>query len=511
MLQADALQILCEISKILDETENLKKILHPILDSLAIHAPVVRGAITLINRNTNEILIESAHGLTDDQKKRGRYQLGEGITGQVVKTGTQVVIPDISQDSRYINKTGAETALIEQKKQISFICVPVRSDNHTIGTLNISFIDVSKDELQWYVKLLSVIASMIARAVKIRQELREEKEQLLAENKRLLQELQNQLTPERIIGRSQVMQELFNLISQVSVSEATVLIRGESGTGKELVAQEIHDNSRRATKPFIKVNCAALPEGVIESELFGHEKGAFTGAHAMRKGRFELADQGTLFLDEVGELSPHMQVKLLRAVQEHEFERVGGVKTIKIDVRILAATNRNLEEEMLKGRFREDLYYRLNVFPLHIPPLRERKSDILLLCDHFIEKYNRKNHASVKRITSNAIDLLMMYHWPGNVRELENCIERAVILSRDDVIHAFHLPPSLQSADSSSTQFSSTLQQELDTLEKELITDALKHAQGNRAKAARELGITERIMGLRIEKFHINTEKYKAP
>jgi Nif-specific regulatory protein len=352
---------------------------------------------------------------------------------------------------------------------------------------------------------------MIARAVKIRQELREEKEQLLAENKRLLQELQNQLTPERIIGRSQVMQELFNLVSQVSASEATVLIRGESGTGKELVAQEIHDNSRRATKPFIKVNCAALPEGVIESELFGHEKGAFTGAHAMRKGRFELADQGTLFLDEVGELSPHMQVKLLRAVQEHEFERVGGVKTIKIDVRILAATNRNLEEEMLKGRFREDLYYRLNVFPLHIPPLRERKSDILLLCDHFIEKYNRKNHASVKRITSNAIDLLMMYHWPGNVRELENCIERAVILSRDDVIHAFHLPPSLQSADSSSTQFSSTLQQELDTLEKELITDALKHAQGNRAKAARELGITERIMGLRIEKFHINTEKYKVP
>jgi Nif-specific regulatory protein len=204
-----------------------------------------------------------------------------------------------------------------------------------------------------------------------------------------------------------------------------------------------------------------------------------------------------------------MQVKLLRAVQEQEFERVGGSRTIKVDVRIIAATNRNLEQEMLAGRFREDLYYRLNVFPLHIPPLRERKSDILLLCDHFIETYNRKNRASVKRITSNAIDLLMMYHWPGNVRELENCIERAVILSRDDVIHAFHLPPSLQSAESSNTTFSSTLQQELDALEKELITDALKHTQGNRAQAARELGISERIMGLRVEKYQIDTDRYR--
>jgi Nif-specific regulatory protein len=509
MIRADALQILCEISKILDETEDLKKILHPILDSLASHTPVVRGAITLINRNTNEILIESAHGLTDDQKRRGRYQVGEGITGQVVKTGVQVIIPDISLDARYMNKTGAESELIAQKKQVSFICVPVRSDKHTIGTLNISFIEVSEQDLQLYVQLLSVIASMIARAVKIRQELREEKEQLIKENLRLKQELQSRAAPERIIGRSQVMQELFAMMAQVASSEATVLIRGESGTGKELVAQEIHDSSRRAKKPFIKVNCAALPEGVIESELFGHEKGAFTGAHTLRRGRFELADQGTLFLDEVGELSPQMQVKLLRAVQEQEFERVGGSRTIKVDVRIIAATNRNLEQEMLAGRFREDLYYRLNVFPLHIPPLRERKSDILLLCDHFIETYNRKNRASVKRITSNAIDLLMMYHWPGNVRELENCIERAVILSRDDVIHAFHLPPSLQSAESSNTTFSSTLQQELDALEKELITDALKHTQGNRAQAARELGISERIMGLRVEKYQIDTDRYR--
>ncbi|MDD2406378.1 MAG: sigma-54 dependent transcriptional regulator, partial [Sphaerochaetaceae bacterium] len=316
-------------------------------------------------------------------------------------------------------------------------------------------------------------------------------------------------TPERIIGRSHSMKELFDLIAKVSKSDATVLIRGESGTGKELVAQEIHDNSYRSERPFVKVNCAALPANIIESELFGHEKGAFSGAYALHKGRFELADQGTLFLDEIGELSSGMQVKLLRVLQEHEFERVGGTRTIKVDVRIIAATNRNLEEELRKGTFREDLYYRLNVFPLHIPPLRERKSDILLLCDHFIEKYNRKNNRNVKRISSTAIDLLMMYHWPGNVRELENCIERSVIISQDDVIHGHLLPPSLQSAESSDTQSKTTLRQSLEALEYELIAEALKQTRGNQSKAAQQLGITERIMGLRIEKYCFDSSRYR--
>ncbi|HCG63269.1 MAG: nif-specific transcriptional activator NifA [Spirochaetae bacterium HGW-Spirochaetae-4] len=510
MKHANELQVLYEISKILDETKDLKEILHPILSSLTEHTPIVRGAITLMNRDTRMIMIESAYGLTEAQKKRGRYRMGEGITGSVVQSGVHVIIPDVSKDRRYINKTGAETELIKKNKRISFICVPIRSDNETLGTLNVSFIDIPDIDLDVYFQLLSVIASMVARAVKIRQELREEKERLVAENLRLKEELEERHTPERIIGRSQVMQQLFDLIAQVSKSDATVMIRGESGTGKELVAQEIHDNSMRSRMPFVKVNCAALPENIIESELFGHEKGAFTGAHMLRKGRFELADQGTLFLDEIGELSPQMQVKLLRAVQEQEFERVGGTKTIKINVRIIAATNRNLEDEILKGTFREDLYYRLNVFPLHIPPLRERKSDILLLCDHFIEKYNRKNHCNIKRITSTAIDLLMMYHWPGNVRELENCIERSVILSRDDVIHGYHLPPSLQSAESSNTQFSSTLQQAVDALEKELVADALKHARGNQAKAAQNLGISERIMGLRVEKYNLDPKRYKS-
>ncbi|MCK5155661.1 MAG: sigma 54-interacting transcriptional regulator [Spirochaetales bacterium] len=504
------LTVLFEISKILDKSEDLKQIISPILDSLAAHSPMIRGAITLLNRETNEILIESAYGLTRSQKKRGRYKIGEGITGQVFKTGNPIIIEDINSDRTLVNKTGAELIISDADgHKTAFICVPIRIGNSTIGTMNITSRNEEGFNLDVFVKLLSIISSMVARAVKLRQGLREEKERLQAENDRLLKELIDRFQPANIIGRSQSIQEAFDLIGQVCKSEATVLIRGESGTGKELFAHEIHYNSFRPDKPFIKVNCAALPESVIESELFGHEKGAFTGAFAERKGRFELANKGTLFLDEIAELSPQMQVKLLRVIQEQEFERVGGVRTIKVDVRLITATNRNLEDEILKGTFREDLYYRLNVFPIHIPPLRDRKSDIILLCDHFIEKYNKRNHRNIKRITSATIDLFMMYHWPGNVRELENCIERAVLLSSDDVIHGYHLPPSLQSAESSNTQFDSTLQHALDDFEQELLADALKTARGNRAKAARNLGISERIMGLRVEKYKINTNKYK--
>jgi Nif-specific regulatory protein len=305
------------------------------------------------------------------------------------------------------------------------------------------------------------------------------------------------------------MQNVFDMIAQVSRSETTVLIRGESGTGKELVAHAIHYNSGRADKPIIKVNCAALPETVIESELFGHERGAFTGAVSERKGRFELANGGTIFLDEIGDLSAATQIKLLRVLQEKEFERVGGNRTIRSNVRVITATNRNLEELMGENLFREDLYYRLNVFPIHIPPLRDRKSDILLLADHFIEKYNRQNSRTVKRISTPAIDLLMNYHWPGNVRELENCIERAILLSVDDVIHSHHLPPSLQSAESTDTQLHGTLPETLENLERSLILDSLKSTKGNMAKAARLLGITERIMGLRIKKHSIDTGSFR--
>jgi Nif-specific regulatory protein len=312
------------------------------------------------------------------------------------------------------------------------------------------------------------------------------------------------------IGTSHAMHQVYDMLAQVAPSEATVLLTGESGTGKELAALELHRLSRRAAGPLVKVNCAALPESIIESELFGHEKGAFTGALKERKGRFEMAEGGTLFLDEIGELPPQIQVKLLRVLQEREFERVGGTATRKVDVRLITATNRKLEDEVKAGRFREDLYYRLNVFPIHMPPLRERKSDIILLADYFTEKYARKNGKEIRRISTPAIDLLNAYYWPGNVRELENCIERAVILSKDQVIHAYHLPPSLQSAISTNTEPTSTLDTALSRLEKELIVEALKISGGNMAAASRRLGISERRMQLRVNHYGVDWRLFRS-
>jgi Nif-specific regulatory protein len=284
--------------------------------------------------------------------------------------------------------------------------------------------------------------------------------------------------------------------------------------GKERVAHAIHYNSSRAEKPFIKVNCAALPETLIESELFGHERGAFTGATNARIGRFEMAQGGTIFLDEIGDLPPAVQTKLLRVLQEKEFERIGGSTTIRVNARIIAATNRNLERLMGEGRFREDLYYRLNVFPIVAPPLRERKTDIMLLADHFVERYSKEHGKRIGRISVPATDMLMSYHWPGNVRELENCIERAIILSSDGVIHGHLLPPNLQ-RDASGTyadaeaEAGSNFKDRVTTMEKEMIIEALKHSRGNMTKAAKALRITERVMGLRVAKYAIEPGRFK--
>jgi len=313
-----------------------------------------------------------------------------------------------------------------------------------------------------------------------------------------------------IIGTSDRMKEVFTLIEQVAGTNATVLILGESGTGKELVARAIHDCGAKADGPFVAVNCAALPESIIESELFGHEKGAFTGAIASRQGRFEMAKDGTLFLDEIGDLSPAVQVKLLRILQERSFERVGGNKPIRTNARILTATHRDLLEEVKKGNFRQDLYFRLNVFPIHLPPLRERGADILLLADYFAEKFGAASGRHIKRISSPALDLLMIYHWPGNVRELENCIARAGIVSTDGVIHSYNLPPSLQSASSTGTEPISTFDGAIARLEKEMLVEALKIERGNSASAARRLGITERRFRFALQHYKLDYHSYRT-
>jgi two-component system NtrC family response regulator len=334
-----------------------------------------------------------------------------------------------------------------------------------------------------------------------------ERRNLIRENTELKEQLIERYKFDEIVSTSHDMEEAINLAGRVATSNATVLLRGESGTGKELVARAIHYHSPRANFPLIKVNCAALPETLLESELFGHEKGAFTGATAKRIGRFEAADKGTLFLDEIGELTPGMQVKLLRVLQEREFERLGGNQTIKVDVRVIAATNRDLEKAMREGNFREDLYYRLNVVSVVIPPLRERKEDVPELLDHFIKKYGHANRKKISGVSAEVRDLLMRYSYPGNVRELENIIERAVVLSQGGHITTADLPLHLRTAASegglSAEKLKGSLNETLDTVERGLILEALKDSGGVQTRAAEKLGISERVLRYKLKKYKI--------
>ncbi|NOY60367.1 MAG: sigma-54-dependent Fis family transcriptional regulator [Calditrichaeota bacterium] len=330
-------------------------------------------------------------------------------------------------------------------------------------------------------------------------------QKLIIENKTLKERLSMEFDFSNIIGNSKRMRELFEVLALAAPSDTTILILGESGTGKELIANAIHQNSPRVDKPFIKVNCAALPENLLESELFGHEKGAFTGAIARRQGRFEQAHDGTLFLDEIGDMSLATQAKILRVLQENEFERVGGNKTIKVDVRIIAATNKDLERAVEEGAFRKDLFYRLSVVPVLLPPLRERKKDIPLLAEHFLKKYAEKNQRLIQGFAPEAVDVLMRYHWPGNVRELENCVERAVILCREQFITPNELPIAFQTLNETdesgkidvSTGF--TLQE----VEKELILKTLEQTNGNRTRAAEILGITRQTLLNKLKEYKL--------
>jgi Nif-specific regulatory protein len=507
MKTIEDITLLYEISNALNEHLDLKKSLYKVLDILSSSMNMVRGTITILNPLRNEIHIEVAHGISRNVVENVKYKLGEGITGRVIQTGKDVAIAKISEEPLFLNRTASRKA--SNKQELSFICVPVKKGDHVIGALSVDRPYDPNYPLKEGKKLLSVIATMIARHVINLENINLEKEQLKNENRRLRTELENKYSVTNIIGNSGRMREVYQMISQVSKSNATVLIRGESGTGKELVANSIHYNSNRAKGPFIKVNCAALPSNLIESELFGHEKGSFTGAIKLKLGKFELANKGTIFLDEIGSVNLDVQVNLLRVLQEKEFDRIGGQKTIKTDVRIITATNKNLEQAVEEGTFRGDLYYRLNVFPIYMPPLRERKTDILLLADYFLEKYARENNKDIRRFSTPSIDMMMAYHWPGNVRELENCIERAVLLCEEGVIHSYHLPPTLQTGSESGTMPSLSLDDAVATLEKEKIIDALKNTRGNSAQAAKIMKTTIRKFNYKAKKYNIDFHQYR--
>jgi Nif-specific regulatory protein len=500
------LTTLVEISQALSGTLDQKAALHRALEILENHHGFVSSAVMLLRPESREIYIEAASGLTQEGR-RVRYRLGEGITGRVVESGKPVVVPQASNEPLFLGRAAQTKKLSRQ--EITFICVPITLNRKSVGALA-GVLRYKKDrDYDRGVKFLRVVASMIAQGLKVHQMVELEKQRLLDENIHLRQELKQRYDFSNIIGNSSPMRQVYEQISQVAPTNTTVLIRGESGTGKEMIAHAIHYNSARASKPFVKVACAALPESLIESELFGYEKGAFTGATSRKKGRFEIAEGGTLFLDEIGELSQATQIKLLRVLQEREYERLGGIETIKSNVRLITATNKDLEMAMREGTFREDLYYRLNVFTIYLPPLRERRPDILELAEHFVDKYSRQHHKRIKRISTPAIDMLTSYHWPGNVRELENCIERTLLVCDGNVIHGHHLPPTLQTAAASDTVTRLSLTAAIEAYEKDLIQDALKTARGNRARAAKLLDTTERILGYKVKKYTIDCQRFR--
>jgi Nif-specific regulatory protein len=505
--EARKLGTLVDVSQALAGSINLHAGLSGVLEVLARRCGAVRGAVALIDVQTGDLQVRAATGLSREGQTT-RYRLGEGITGTVAQTGEAMVVPLISQDDRFLHR--AVMRRERRGSELSFVCVPIVLHRRVVGTLSIELNYKADREFERLLKFLKVVGSMISQGIRIHRLLEIERQKLVAENAQLRQELHHKYDFSTMVGSSGPMRQMYEEMARVAGSNTTVLIRGESGTGKELIASAIHYQSSRAKKPFIKVNCAALPETLIESELFGHERGAFTGAESRKKGRFEMANSGTLFLDEIAELSSATQAKLLRVLQEREFERVGGTDSVRVDVRVIAATNRDLEQALNDGSFREDLYYRLNVFPIFIPPLRERRADILPLADHFAEKYGREHGKTIKRISTTAIDQLACYHWPGNVRELENTIERAVLMTDGEVIHGHHLPPTLQTAAATGTTVSTSLSGAVETFERSIIEDALKSTRGNRAKASRLLGTTERVINYKVKKYGIDSSRLRV-
>jgi len=450
------LAILEQLSQILSSGLELRQVFQRAMGLLSERLAIQRAALVLWDRTHEQLETVASIGLSDEERRRGRYALGEGVTGQVLETGEAAVISDISQHPDFLNRTGARNLAGEQEagaataapatprsdsagrggsaddggsSPISFICVPIQDGQEYVGAISVDLPYRDEQQLQADARLLRIIAGSFAQAVRIHHLVQLEKDQWLAEKEELKSNLHSKYRFDNIIGSSPAMLDVLSTIAQVASSRATVLILGETGCGKELVAKAIHYNSPRKDKAMVRVNCAALSPQLLESELFGHVEGAFTGAVRDKTGRFEAADGGTIFLDEVGTLDPQLQIKLLRVLQEREFERVGDHRTMSVDVRVIAATNMDLEEEVRKGNFREDLYYRLNVVTLTLPPLRNRREDIPRLIDYFLDKYNQENNRNLHKLSRGVLNTLLRYPWPGNVRELENAVERAVVMS----------------------------------------------------------------------------------
>ena len=493
------MEALAGLSRDLGERAPLRKKFSKCLTALEAETGFKNSTLMLLAPNGEELQVEALGSSQGSAELGASYRPGEGLMGEVLKTGNPVTVLNLSKEKRVQDR-------IHKRKQtgnleVGFICVPVNIDNETVGTLSVDIAPDNVIQLRETQLLMEILSGMVSHDV-MNQRLHLLEEEIARREREAPGEEAGHVTG-KIVGDSSEMREVFRRIQKVAHSDTTVLVRGETGTGKELVAAAIHDQSPRRDKPFVKVNCAALSESLLESELFGHEKGAFTGALYHRKGRIEEAEGGTLFLDEIGDFSPAIQIKLLRVLQEREYERVGSNATQKADVRVVAATNVDLEDAVKKGTFRADLFYRINIFPVHIAPLRHRKSDILLLANFFVNKHNGRLGKEVKRISTPTINMLTSYHWPGNVRELENCIEYAILTTSNPTIKGQDLPPTLQFPDMSESEEAASLKERIEVVERDCIVDALKRYHGNVTAASRELGITARMVRYKIKNLDI--------
>lgn len=495
------LKTLYAISQKIGAVLDLDHSLMSILEILSRKLSMERGTITLKDRETGMLRIIASHGLDATAQKRGIYQPGEGVTGSIFETVQPFAVPDIGKEPLFLNRTQSRNLT---KNSLAFIGVPIVLNNEPIGVLSVDRLFGPEVDFKEDIRFLTIVAALMAQFVQLNRQVERREAHLLTENRSLRAEVSAKYNHFFAVGVSPAMQSLNKMIRKVAPSRASVLLLGESGTGKTLTARIVHELSQRRRNPFAKVNCAALPDNLIESELFGHEKGAFTGATQVKKGRLEEADSGTVFLDEVGELPLPVQAKLLRFLQERDFERLGSTRTRKVDVRIIAATNIDLNQAVEDGRFRSDLFYRLNVFPIAIPPLRQRKADLPLLVDYFIGKtareYGRQFHFS-----SDCMEILAAYNWPGNVRELENLIERVAIMTETDQIPTSMLPAYLfNSKEPASYDLpSTTTASRLEIMERETLLKSLARNNWVQQRAAREIGLTLRQMGYRVKKFKL--------
>ncbi|MDO8828052.1 nif-specific transcriptional activator NifA [Methylophaga sp.] len=497
------LETLFKVSQILNGTLELRATLRQILQVLHTEANMLSGMVTLRDMTNDSLSVCEVHAENIDTSIK--YKAGEGLVGTILDAEMTLVVDKLSDEPRFASR------LDIYDMELPFIGSPIMADeSQVVGVLTVQ--PDNAEFLGEKARFLEMIAKLIAHSVNTLRTIEKKHEELTTERDNLKQTLVKNYRFENIIGHSEPMLKVFDVIRQVAKWNTTVLIRGESGTGKEVVANAIHFNSSCSNGPFLKLNCAALPDTLLESELFGHEKGAFSGAVSMRKGRFELADNGTIFLDEIGEISASFQAKLLRILQEGEFERVGGSKTLTTNIRIIAATNRNLEQAVANGTFREDLYYRLNVMPIHMPALRDRIVDIPELSKFLLDRLSRQQGGRPLEIKESALRILMKYNWPGNVRELANRLERAAIMSHDgiidrDVISLSGLDDKINLAPASQQQTLNVDLQDENLDDRERVIAALEQSGWVQAKAARLLNMTPRQIAYRIQTLNINLKQ----